>query len=87
LDRVRRIATTLMKEHPGRFSVDYENNKKVIEEVSYFRSKQLKNKVVGYITHYYKLQSKEEPEPVEEVEQEQPTGPAEAAGAESGSSS
>jgi len=85
LDRVRRIATTLMKEHPGRFSADYENNKKVIEEVSFFRSKQLKNKVVGYITHYYKLQSRVEP--VEGEQEEQSPAPAEPAGAESGSSS
>ena len=76
-----------MTEHQGRFSVDYESNKKVVEEVSLFRSKQLKNKVVGYITHYYKLESREEPAPVEETPEEQPTGPAEAAGAESGSSS
>ena len=87
MDRVRRIATTLMKEHPGRFSVEYENNKKVIEQVSFFRSKQLKNKVVGYITHYYKLESKEEPEPVT-AESEEPTpAAAEAAGTESGPSS
>ncbi len=86
MDRVRRIAQSLMKDHPGRFSADYENNKKVVEEVSYFRTKQLKNKVVGYITHYYKLESKEEPEPVEALSEEQPAAPAEAATAESGSS-
>jgi ribosomal protein S17E len=73
-----------MKEHPGRFSADYENNKKVIEEISFFRSKQLKNKVVGYITHYYKLQSRVEPV---EGEEGQSPAPAEPAGAESGSSS
>ena len=87
MDRVRRIATTLMKDNPGRFSAEYENNKRVIEEVSQFRSKQLKNKVVGYITHYYKLESKEEPEPVKAESEEQPPAPAEPAGAESGSSS
>jgi small subunit ribosomal protein S17e len=87
LDRVRRIATTLMKDHAGRFSAEYESNKRVVEEVSFFRSKQLKNKVVGYITHYYKLQSREEPEPVKAESEEQPPAPPEAAGAESGSSS
>ncbi len=87
MDRVRRIAQSLMKEHPGKFSADYESNKKVVEEVSFFRTKQLKNKVVGYITHYYKLESKEEPKPVEEVSEEQPPAPAETTTAESGSSS
>ena len=87
MDRVRRIAQFLMKEHPGMFSADYENNKKVVEDVSYFRTKQLKNKVVGYITHYYKLESKEEPEPVNAESEEQPPAPAEAAAAESGPSS
>ena len=74
-----------MKEQAGRFSAEYESNKKVIDEVSYFRSKQLKNKVVGYITHYYKLQSREEPEPVQAESEEQTPAPAEAAEAESGS--
>jgi small subunit ribosomal protein S17e len=73
-----------MKDHPGKFSADYENNKKVVEEVSFFRTKQLKNKVVGYITHYYKLESKEEPEPVEAVTEEQPEAAPEPATVESG---
>jgi len=76
-----------MKDNPGRFSTDYENNKKVIEEVSRFRSKQLKNKVVGYVTHYYKLESKEAPAPVEAVSEGEPPAAAEPAEAESGSSS
>ncbi len=86
MDRVRRIAQSLMKENPGRFSSDYENNKKVVDEVAYFRTKQLKNKVVGYITHYYKILSKEEPEPVTAEPVEPAPAPAEAAPAESGSS-
>jgi small subunit ribosomal protein S17e len=86
LDRVRRIAQFLMKEHPGKFSADYENNKKVVEEVSYFSTKQLKNKVIGYITHFYKLESREEPEPVNAESEEQAPAPTEAAAAESGPS-
>jgi small subunit ribosomal protein S17e len=86
LDRVRRIAQSLMQDNPGRFSADYESNKKVVGEVAYFRTKQLKNKVIGYITHYFKLLSKEEPEPVNAESEEQTPAPAEPAPAESGSS-
>ncbi|MGA1975182.1 MAG: 30S ribosomal protein S17e [Conexivisphaerales archaeon] len=86
MDRVRRIAQLLMEGNPGKFSDDYENNKKVVEEVSKFNTKQLKNRVVGYITHYYKLESREEPEAVNAESGEQPLVPAEAAAAESGSS-
>lgn len=87
LDRVRRIAQFLMKEHPGKFSADYESNKKVVEDVSRFSTKQLKNKVIGYITHYYKLESRAEVEPVNAESEELPPTPAEAATAVSGPSS
>jgi small subunit ribosomal protein S17e len=88
LDRVRRIAHQLMNEHPERFSADFENNKKAVTELAIFRSKQLRNRVVGYITHYMKLQQEAEPEPAEtETEAEaQAPAPAEPVSAESGSS-
>ena len=75
-----------MKENPGKFSTDYEDNKKAVELVAFFRTKQLKNKVVGYITHFYKLESREEPESVKAESEELPQAPAEAAATESGSS-
>jgi len=84
LDRVRRIALTLINAHPDKFSADYQKNKQAVQELVSFHSKQLRNEVVGFITHYMKLQAKGQE--VAEAESEQAVeSPAEAAPAESGS--
>lgn len=46
---VSRIAIRLIKDYPERFTNDYDENKKVLDELIYFPSKVLRNKVAGYI--------------------------------------
>lgn len=52
MDRIRRISTELMEKYPDRFSVDFEENKKIIKEIAIVRSKVLRNRIAGYITSY-----------------------------------
>lgn len=52
MDRVRRISTELLEKYPDKFSVDFDENKKIINEISVVRSKILRNKIAGYITSY-----------------------------------
>jgi small subunit ribosomal protein S17e len=52
MDRIRRISTELLEKYPERFSVNFEENKKVIKEIAIVRSKILRNRIAGYITSY-----------------------------------
>jgi small subunit ribosomal protein S17e len=50
MDRVRRISTELLTRYPDKFTHDFEQNKKIINELATIRSKVLRNTVAGYIT-------------------------------------
>ena len=53
----------LLEKYPDKFTEDFEANKKALEEVAIITSKQLKNELAGYITHYLKkLKRKEKKE-------------------------
>jgi small subunit ribosomal protein S17e len=51
---VSRIAIRLIKDYPERFTTNYDENKKVLDELIYFPSKVLRNKVAGYIVRLKK---------------------------------
>src|SRR5579875_2437060 len=54
-----------MQQFPGKFSSDYEANKKFLSEHAIFRSKLLRNEVAGYITRHFKLLEEEAEEQTE----------------------
>ncbi|MDE1862898.1 MAG: hypothetical protein KGI33_08305 [Thaumarchaeota archaeon] len=62
VNRVRRISTQLMAAYKGKFGVDFELNKKVIDEVAVVRSKGLKNEIAGYITTHLRRELEEQKE-------------------------
>jgi len=47
---VKRIAKELIETHPGKFTSDFDKNKKLVEEFSTVSTKHLRNKIAGYIT-------------------------------------
>ena len=51
MDRVKRIAYNLLDEYGKLFTSDYEENKKALDRIAIVRSKQLRNELVGFITH------------------------------------
>jgi small subunit ribosomal protein S17e len=68
MDRVKRISSIVMEKYPERFSPDFENNKKVLQEIAVTRSKELRNKVAGFITSYLRKQRVVEKDVGSEVE-------------------
>jgi len=75
VNRIRRLASQLMQQFPGKFSSDYEANKKFLSEHAIFRSKLLRNEVAGYITRHFKLLEEEAEEQTEEAkESPEPAG-------------
>lgn len=57
MDRVRRISTELLTRYPDKFAADFEQNKKLINELATVRSKVLRNTIAGYITSYLRKNS------------------------------
>ncbi|MBC7100069.1 30S ribosomal protein S17e [Methanothermobacter tenebrarum] len=54
---VKRIAKELVEKNPGKFTMDFEENKKLVEELSTVNTKHLRNKIAGYITRLMRQQS------------------------------
>jgi small subunit ribosomal protein S17e len=71
MDRVKRISTELLEKYPDRFSIDFDQNKKIIKEIAVIRSKILRNKIAGYITSYLRKVSVQNEQEIYDSEQEE----------------
>lgn len=52
---IKRISTYLMEKYPDKFTEDFGENKKIVNEVLVVESKKIKDQVAGYITRLKKL--------------------------------
>lgn len=52
-----------MQRHPEAFGSDFEENKKALEELADIPSKQLRNRIAGYIAKMHGVEPPEEEEP------------------------
>lgn len=66
LNRVKKLSTELVNKYPNKFNVDFQQNKKVIDEIAKVRSKELRNQIAGYIASYIHKQAKEQNKKIEE---------------------
>ncbi|MEF8775239.1 MAG: 30S ribosomal protein S17e [Haloarculaceae archaeon] len=48
---VKKTATLLMERYPEAFGEDFEHNKEVVQEVTNIESKNVRNRIAGYVTH------------------------------------
>jgi small subunit ribosomal protein S17e len=53
-DLVKRVTHKLIDKYDGKFTEDFEQNKKIMGEVSEMPSKKIRNTVAGYITRVVK---------------------------------
>ncbi len=67
MDRTRRLSELMMSKHPEVFGTDFEKNKEALEVLAVVSSKQLRNRIAGYIAKSLKQDSvTEESAPVPE---------------------
>jgi small subunit ribosomal protein S17e len=59
--KTKRLAEEILKKYPKRFTTDFQENKKLVEEVV-ISTKTLRNKLAGYITGYCNLHENDEVE-------------------------
>jgi small subunit ribosomal protein S17e len=48
---IKNIARALMERYPDAFSDDFEQNKESVAELTNIDSKEVRNRVAGYVTH------------------------------------
>ncbi|MDW0164768.1 MAG: 30S ribosomal protein S17e [Nitrososphaeraceae archaeon] len=66
MNRVKKLSTELLNRYPNKFNVDFQQNKKTIDEIAKVRSKELRNQIAGYIASYINRQTKEQNKKIEE---------------------
>jgi small subunit ribosomal protein S17e len=79
VDRITRLSRQVLQRHKDKFTTNFAENKKLLDQLAVVRSKGLKNEMAGYITKFVKrendskvLKEEETEEQVEEVEAETP---------------
>jgi small subunit ribosomal protein S17e len=60
MNRVKRISTELLQKHPDRFGLEFDANKKALNDLAIVRSKVLRNELAGYITSHLRKQAAQE---------------------------
>jgi len=50
MNRIKRFSTELLQKFPDRFGIEFDDNKKAINDLAVIRSKVLRNELAGYIT-------------------------------------
>jgi len=66
LNRVKKFSTELLNRYPDKFNVDFQQNKKTIDELATVSSKELRNQIAGFIASYINRQRKEQNKKIEE---------------------
>jgi len=49
-EMIKKIARELLESNSQRFSTDYEENKKAVDELVNAKTKRVRNKIAGYVT-------------------------------------
>jgi small subunit ribosomal protein S17e len=60
MNRIKRISTELLQKHPEKFGLEFDANKKAINDLAVVRSKVLRNELAGYITSHLRKESAQE---------------------------
>lgn len=74
MDRIKRLSMQVLDQHKDRFTVDFVNNKKTLDQLAIVRSKGLKNEMAGYITKLIKREKDylaSKTAPIKEVEEDE----------------
>jgi len=61
----------VLKDHKGKFGINFDENKQALNSISTITSKMLKNELAGYITKFIRNELRNETEKTELVENEE----------------
>lgn len=60
MNRIKRISIDLLQNHPDKFGLEFDGNKKALNELAIVRSKVLRNELAGYITAHLRKRAAQE---------------------------
>ena len=60
MNRIKRISTELLQKYPEKFGLEFDVNKKTLNDLAIVRSKVLRNELAGYITAHLRKQAAQE---------------------------
>ena len=60
MNRIKRISSELLQNYPDRFGLEFDSNKKALNDLAIVRSKVLRNELAGYITSHLRKQAAQE---------------------------
>jgi small subunit ribosomal protein S17e len=60
MNRIKRISTELLQDHLEKFGLEFDSNKKALNDLAIVRSKVLRNELAGYITSHLRKQAAQE---------------------------
>ncbi len=60
MNRIKRISAELLQKHPDKFGLEFDANKKALNEVAVVKSKVMRNELAGYITSHLRKQAARE---------------------------
>ncbi|HEU4985227.1 MAG TPA: hypothetical protein VFT58_06265 [Nitrososphaera sp.] len=60
MNRIKRISAELLEKHPNKFGLEFDANKKALNEVAVVKSKVLRNELAGYITSHLRKKAAQE---------------------------
>lgn len=49
---IKKTGRILMERYPDAFTTDFDENKELVTELTNVESKQVRNRIAGYITHH-----------------------------------
>ncbi|WEU40942.1 MAG: 30S ribosomal protein S17e [Candidatus Odinarchaeum yellowstonii] len=55
---IKNLVWELVELYADKFTDDFEKNKKVVDEISEVKSKSVRNKIAGYITHIVQIEKR-----------------------------
>ena len=60
MNRIKRISTELLEKYAEKFGLEFDANKKALNDLAVVRSKVLRNELAGYITSHLRKQAAQE---------------------------
>jgi small subunit ribosomal protein S17e len=62
VDRIKKLSMEILETNKEKFSTDFRENKKILDDISIVRSKGLKNELAGFITRFIKREIRQNEE-------------------------
>ncbi len=62
MNRIKKLSIEILETNKEKFSTDFRENKKILDDIAIIRSKGLKNELAGFITRFIKREIRQNEE-------------------------